>query len=216
MSERPPVELSGQDTNIEIEVSQGEFSSVILLTLADYTVPTGYETNVLALIEAGRDGNDFLYRTDGTATGTLSDGELAIDDLNATISRIRDREGDGSVLQLNRSGAGDIGAAFSTGGSYEDGVWDIQTVGDSFSVDLSSLTFGNAPQLRYAVPAAGQSILAGLGAGSLFILALRTELRAELDGQDTNIEIDVSQGTLDVQEAARLRCPVKTRTLRSP
>ena len=91
------VELSGQDTNIEIDVSQGALTAGIPLALSDYTVPSGYEAVVLALIQADRTSTDFLYRTDGTPAGTLSDGELVIDDLDVTISRIRDRDGDGSL-----------------------------------------------------------------------------------------------------------------------
>ena len=201
-----PVVLTGQDTSIEIDLSQGTLrvgSITPPLTLADYTVPTGYETVVLALIEAERSGQDFLFRTDGTPFGTLSDGELAIDDLDATISRIRDRAGDGSTLQLNSEGADDIGVAFSTGGSYAGGIWDIQTADDSFSLDLNVLTFGNATQVRYAVPAAGQSVLAGIATGDLFIIALRIPEAADpvvLTGQEITVEIDLSRGTLNVGE----------------
>ena len=206
-SQSVPVVLTGQESSIEIDLSQGTLNVGSItppLTLADYTVPTGYETSVLALIEAERDGSDFVFRTDGTPIGTLSDGELVIDDLDATLSRIRDRAGDGSTLQLNSEGADDIGVAFSTGGSYAGGIWDIQTAGDSFSLDLNVLTFGNATQLRYAVPAAGQSVLAGIATGDLFIIALRIPEAADpvvLTGQEITVEIDLSRGALNVGAA---------------
>ena len=113
--------------------------------------------------------------------------------------------GNGSTLQLNSEGADDLGVAFSTGGSYAAGIWDIQTVDDSFSVDLNVLTFGNATQVRYAVPAAGQSVLAGIETGDFFIIALRTPLATELTGQDTNIEIDLSQGGINAFDPNALR-----------
>ena len=149
-----------------------------LLVLSDYTVPSGYETRVLALIETGLVSR-YIYNANDS-TGSLVEGELVVDNADITVSGIRGNIAGTSFL-LYRSGTGSWITSFDTGGTYDDAVVDLQTLNDgTITVDHGNADRIRAADIRYAMDAAQQATWAAIDSGERAILAIRVPLTAPL------------------------------------
>ena len=142
------------------------------LLLAD-SDDTGLEVDAKALLVASADGTagNFIYEdADRGGTDTPLDGELGLGAAETVISGIRRRTA--TLLQLNDDNnpvALDIGAYFSTGGAGADLTIYLQTLAGGEVSFPATASFSRIDQVRFALPAAAQTLLENLADGDRFI-----------------------------------------------
>ena len=160
--------------------------ATLALRLADFTAPAGHVLVASALIEADPDSSDFLYRDEGDAsdTGTLLEGSLQPEP-GYTMSRIR-RYTDTGRFQLNDNpDSDDLAAFFAAGGAGNQLTIHLQDAQGAASFDAATATVNNSSGdfVRWDVPAAFQTVMNRIRAGSRFILAFtRLPTRQDAEG----------------------------------
>ena len=204
----PPVILSGQSLDLELDVSEATITAEIPappLVLSD-SDDTGLEVDCKALLVASADGtagNNFYADSDRGGSDAPLDGELGLGADETVISRFR--RFDATSLNLNDNdnpAALDIGAYFEAGGDGDDLTIYLQTAdAGEVSFDVASqLTLSGANFARFNLPAAAQTLLDNLANGDRWIFKLaRPESTAEpvsLSGQSLNLELDVAQASV--------------------
>ena len=157
-------------TNIQLTLDTG-------LDLAD-SDDTGLDVDAKALLvasDSGTAGNFFYEDADRGGTDTPLDGEVGLGADETVVSGFRRRTA--TILQLNDDNsptALDIGAYFSTGGAGNDLTLYLQTLNDgevSFTV-ASAVSFSRVDQVRFTLPADGQTLLDNLADGDRWIFKL--------------------------------------------
>ena len=154
-------------------------AAAVLLTLADFVVPSGHDEVDAALITSGLDADGWLYRSD-TGLGTLEDGSLFPEDLYE-ITRIR--HFGTNLLQLNDNpNAAHVGDFFDTGGTGNDLTIHIQdaTGVTSFVVADETISASSGGFVRWTVPAAFETVLARIALNDLFIFAFTRPATVDL------------------------------------
>ena len=155
-------------------------AAAVLLTLADFVVPSGHDEVDAALITSGLDADGWLYRSDTGALGTLEDGSLFPEDLYE-ITRIR--HFGTNLLQLNDNpNAAHVGDFFDTGGTGNDLTIHIQdaTGVTSFVVADETISASSGGFVRWTVPAAFETVLARIALNDLFIFAFTRPATVDL------------------------------------
>ena len=149
-------------------------AAAVLLTLADFDVPSGHDEVDVALITSGLDNNDWHYNED-LSVGTLEDGTLE-PEANYEITRIRHNSA--NALQLNDNpDSADLSAFFASAGNGADLTIHIQdaTGVASFVVADETVAAAGTNFIRWDVPNAFETVLARIGSGDLFIFAFTRE-----------------------------------------
>ena len=170
--------VGAAETRARIEV-------VPALALSDFD-GRGLEFDVLALIRAGAGGGGTIYASAPRGSvGTLIDGVLGLGADDVPITRIRRRQGD-TVLQINDNGPLHLGDYFGAGGAGADLTLHIQTRAGraSGAVGTQSGAGGNGYSFG-PYDAAFETILAGIGDGERFIVALARQGRAVVETRGT-------------------------------
>ena len=149
-------------------------AAAVLLTLADFDVPSGHDEVDAALITSGLDNNGWHYNED-LSVGTLEDGTLE-PEANYEITRIRHNST--NALQLNDNpDSADLSAFFASAGNGNDLTIHIQdaTGVASFVVADETVAASGTNFIRWDVPNAFETVMARIGSGDLFILAFTRE-----------------------------------------
>ena len=149
-------------------------AAAVLLTLADFDVPSGHDEVDVALITSGLDNNAWHYNED-LSVGTLEDGTLE-PEANYEITRIRHNSA--NALQLNDNpDSADLSAFFASAGNGADLTIHIQdaTGVASFVVADETVAASGTNFIRWDVPNAFETVLARIGSGDLFIFAFTRE-----------------------------------------
>ena len=159
-------------------------AAVVLLTLADFTVPTGNELVTSALIEAG--AADFIYRDDDpTAVETSDSGEILDGDLEPAtgyrMSLVRHPAANGFIFN-DRPEADSISDFFGTGGDGADLTIHVQDdTGVASFVPVDATVFASSDDfVRWDVPDAFETVLARIGTGDRLIIAFTRETVTDL------------------------------------
>ena len=174
-----PLEQSTTTITYTITDNDGDtaittFDVVVRLGLGSFNRPAGHAEIDAALVETGSDA--FIYRDDDPDTTSGDSGQILAGSLfpaeNYRISRVRERAA--NVFQLNDDpSSADISAFFGPGGAGNDIVIHLQDEdgAESFAVADVTVNSSNANTIRWNVPTAFGSKLAGLSSGDRFILA---------------------------------------------
>ena len=159
-------------------------AAVVLLTLADFSVPTGNELVTSALIEAG--AADFIYRDDDpTAVETSDSGEILDGDLEPAtgyrMSLVRHPAANGFIFN-DRPEADSISDFFGTGGDGADLTIHVQDdTGVASFVPVDATVFASSDDfVRWDVPDAFETVLARIGTGDRLIIAFTRETVTDL------------------------------------
>ena len=149
-------------------------AAAVLLTLADFDVPSGHDEVDVALITSGLDNNGWHYNED-LSVGTLDDGTLE-PEANYEITRIRHNSA--NALQLNDNpDSADLSAFFASTGNGNDLTIYLQdaTGVASFVVADETVAAAGTNFIRWDVPNAFEAVMARIGSGDLFIFAFTRE-----------------------------------------
>ena len=145
------------------------------LALSDFD-DTGVETDVLALMTKGADG-DSIYRSSASppATGSLLSGELGLGDGDVAICRIRVQE-QGATLRIHDCDPFSLANYFGAGGAGSDLTLRVQTSAGGTgtgTIDTARLGAGFA---AFDLDDDATAILNGLPVGTNYIIALVRDL----------------------------------------
>ena len=143
---------------------------VAQLTLADFN-DDGLELDVLALIRAGAGtgGTIFAQPPRGTV-GALLDGELGLGQTEATITRIRRRNG--TMLAFNDNDPLSLAAYFGPGGAGADLTLHVQTTGGVATFPASTFGAAGTGFVQFGpIGADLDAILDGIAVDQSFIVA---------------------------------------------
>ena len=143
-----------------------------LLALSDYTTPSGFTDDFVAMIEAEVSAA-WLFRSD-TPVGTLLEGDLALDGADITIQRVG-RRNSGATMRLIRFGADPIDLAFGTGGAYDGSRITVQTLDATIEINAPGdvqTASSSATRLDLDVAAGEQAAFNAIATGTRFILAI--------------------------------------------
>ena len=154
-------------------------AAAVVLTLADFTVPTGNELVTSALIEAG--AADFIYRDDDPTTVETSDsGEILDGDLEPAtgyrMSLVRHPGANGFIFN-DRPETDSISAFYGTGGDGDDLTIHVQDdTGVASFVPVDATVFASSDDfIRWDVPDDFETVLARIGTGDRLIIAFTRE-----------------------------------------
>ena len=204
------VVLSGQSLDLALDVSEATIEAevpVTALVLSD-SDDTGLQVDCKALLVASDDataGNFFYSDADRGGTDEPLDGELGLGADESLISGIRRRTA--TILQLNDNDSPvtfDISDYFDTGGDGNDLTIYLQTTtGGEVSFPVAgNVDTRNAGQVRFNLPADGQTLLDNLADGERWIFKLaRPEPPPEpvvLSGQSLGLELDIARANISV------------------
>ena len=142
----------------------------VLLTLADFSVPSGHDEVDAALITSELDTNGWYYNID-LSLGTVEDGSIEPEAGHA-LTRIR--HNGTNLFQLNDNpNTTDLSAFFASGGTGNDLTIHIQDATGVVSFVVADQTVDSAGinWVRWTVPDAFETVLARIGSGDLFIIA---------------------------------------------
>ena len=144
------------------------------LALSDFD-DTGVETDVLALMTKGVDG-DSIYRSSASppATGSLLSGELGLGDGNVAICRIRVQE-QGATLRIHDCDPFSLSTYFGAGGAGSDLTLRVQTSAGTGTGTIDTARLG-AGFAAFDMDANGRAVLNGLPVGMSYIIALVRDL----------------------------------------
>jgi len=137
---------------------------------------SGSEADLAALLVAGDDApSGTLFAAEGSrwaASGSLAGGELGLGSGESPVVRVMVLGG-GSLLRLNDSGPLVLRDYFGAGGDGADLSVRVSTAGGEagFSV-AGSVRSAGSNYVNFDVPAGDRPVLAGIGAGDRFVLAL--------------------------------------------
>ena len=155
---------------------------------------SGLDVSVFVQVVIESTSADY-YETGGTNGGeTVGTVDLAVDDVDITIDRVRNRNSGQQVL-LRRTGAGSWMTEFeNTGGAYNTGGWQftfaLATGNIVMDVPGNVNSGTNAINLRLDIPSGEQSNFNDLTEGHPFILVLSrttpTTVAHAIDGGDIN------------------------------
>ena len=143
---------------------------VAQLTLADFD-DAGLEVDALALIRAGSGAGGTIYAAPPRGTvGALLDGELGLGASEATITRIRWRNG--TMLAFNDNGPLLLADYFGAGGDGADLTLTIQTVDGVASLPVSTTGSAGGNFVQFGPLGTDlDAILDGIDDGQSFIVA---------------------------------------------
>ena len=159
-------------------------AAAVVLTLADFSVPTGNELVTSALIEAG--AADFIYRDDDpTSVETSDSGEILDGDLEPAtgyrMSLVRHPAANGFIFN-DRPEADSISDFFGTGGDGADLTIHVQDdTGVASFVPVDATVFASSDDfVRWDVPDDVETVLARIGTGDRLIIAFTRETVTDL------------------------------------
>ena len=149
---------------VEVEVEVGRVP--LLLTLAEFVVPTGQMTVMLALLQAGAAPGAFA-QSPFAPSGTLLDGDLLFTPTGSTLVRIRNTP---TLPILNFNGGSSIGAYLQAGEGRDVVAW-YQRRGDLFNDNLFNSIAGGGFTSLTLFTSGVPSWLSQLTEGERFIIA---------------------------------------------
>ena len=214
--------------------SDGSFTSATVLgsgvpphraavSLADYSTPSGYTDDFVALIEAEVSAA-WLFRSD-TSVGTLLEGDLDLDDADITIQRVG-RRNSGATMRLDPFRRRPHRYYFQHGGDYDGARITIQTLDATIEIDTPDdvqTAPSSASRLDLDVASGDQADFNAIGTGDRFILAIARPAavaptdqlcRGHLPRDAGSLEVAVTKHN-DIEPTCRSYLPRGSRVSRS-